>query len=166
LLPTANSPCNCAGVDKHGTSSETASGITTLRELVDELVDELALQCKQRLGFRRFPRKTARTWRLTIILARGIIFVKQRLSRVVSKILRKFFKPDNKKGAFPLHEGCSTKAQRKERRHEDRDPCARSYGPCPAELLVHASDAHGVTIPEHTAQTVIPEKKTLPLICA
>jgi hypothetical protein len=50
LLPTANSPHDCGGVDKHGASSETATGITTLLELAEELVDELVLQRKQLLG--------------------------------------------------------------------------------------------------------------------
>jgi hypothetical protein len=70
-LRTANSPYDCGGVDKHGASSETATGITTLLELVDELVDELVLQRKQLLGLRRFPRKTTRTWRLIFIFVRG-----------------------------------------------------------------------------------------------
>jgi len=70
-LPTANSPYDCGGVDKHGASSETATGITALLELAEELVDELELQPKQILGLRHFPRKTTRTWRLMLILVRG-----------------------------------------------------------------------------------------------
>ena len=50
LLPTANSPYDCGGVDKHGASTETAPGVTTLLELAEELVDELVLQRKQLLG--------------------------------------------------------------------------------------------------------------------
>ena len=49
LLPTANSPYDWGGVDKHGVSSETATGITTLLELPEELDDELVLQRNQLL---------------------------------------------------------------------------------------------------------------------
>jgi hypothetical protein len=54
-LRTANSPHECGGVDKHGASSETAAGITTLLELADELVDELELQRKQLHRIRTLP---------------------------------------------------------------------------------------------------------------
>jgi hypothetical protein len=85
----------------------------------------------------------------------GIIFVKQRLSRVVSKILCKFFRRAGKKGAFPLQEGCPMKPQRRARCHEDRDPCTRSRQPCPVELPSHASMAHGVSLPKNAGQYVI-----------
>ena len=49
-MPTAISPYDGGGVDKHGASSETATRIMTLLELAEELEDERVLQRKQLLG--------------------------------------------------------------------------------------------------------------------